>query len=374
MVKETTGTGSSQLEKLATPTATNSPQLYNASVDDAMFDDACDFGQFMLNPSWYLFVKIRGWLLDFHKQQKDMHAVSKEAKRSSFLHLQRPLYFCFVVGGWTTVFAKVYPLIRASHSLSDIHIYTGYAVAAMCVISWKVASSTCPGEITADSIWRFDTYHYDNLLYVKDCICPTLQLRKLARSKYDRYSGKHIPRFDHFCGWLGQPIGEENYREFLVFVAVHAAMCTYGSIVSGILILASNKGKGLIDNVFSDPILSIIFAFLTTASVPLIVFFAFHMYLIACGMTTNEYYKWKLISARHAEAQERFQQQHQTHHQLKGEGDVEGVAAGRQDGTTVADPGPHPCNQYDNGVFKNFMEVLRPRSLRRGREEMNKSD
>ncbi len=38
---------------------------------------------------------------------------------------------------------------------------------------------------------------------------------KLARSKYDMYSGQHVPRFDHFCGWLGTPIGEENYRYFL---------------------------------------------------------------------------------------------------------------------------------------------------------------
>jgi hypothetical protein len=205
---------------------------------------------------------------------------------------------------------------------------------------------------------------------VIDSICPTHQLRKLPRSKYYRVTKKHIPRFDHFCGWLGQPIGEENYREFLIFVAVHALMCTYGILVSGVLIIGFKQGQGLIDMLLNDVILTMIFGFLTLACVPLVAFFGFHMYLIANGMTTNEYYKWKLVRARHAAAKEQFQRQQ---FQMI-DRDVEVSHALAPGEELLADPGPHPCNLYDNGVYKNFLEVLSPRSLRRGREGLNKSE
>jgi hypothetical protein len=105
-------TAASQVHKLPNPKEKATPPLYNASVDDELFDDACDLGQFMLNPTWYIFVKIRGSWRDFQKMQTDIQSASKDAKRSSYLHLQRPLYFSFVIGGWTAVFSKVYPLIR----------------------------------------------------------------------------------------------------------------------------------------------------------------------------------------------------------------------------------------------------------------------
>ena len=399
----TTNPTASQGKDQATPKLTGvtatPPSLYNSSVDDDLFDDACDLGQFMLNPSWYIFVKIRGGVRDFLRWQTDIQTISQEAQRSSYLHLQRPLYLLFVIGGWTFVFRNVYPLIRASPLLSDTHLSIGYTVAAMCVLSWKVASTTCPGEITAETVWKFDHYPYDNLLYRNDAIFPThpqLLLRKLARSKYDRFTRMHIPRFDHFCGWLGQPIGEENYREFLIFVAVHAFMCTYGSLVTGILILGQyspQEGRGWWDLRLQDSLVTILmFAFLTSACVPLIGFFAFHMYLIAKGMTTNEYFKWRLISTRHAAAMERFQQQQQQqqkllrqqHHSLHlavSDTDVEKSSGSSSKDVPqeelLTDPGPHPRNQYDNGLLQNLLEVLRPHSLRRGRRrqpESSKSD
>ena len=267
-----------------------------------------------------------------------------------------------------------------------------------CGLSWKVASSTSPGKITADTLWKYDHYPYDNLLYRKDAgespttttttMTPPL-LPKLARSKYDRFTRSHIPRFDHFCGWLGQPIGEENYREFLLFVAVHALMCTYGSLVTGILILGGgdpSRPKGL-DTSGWEGLLQhsrwtyIIFMFLTLACIPLIGFFGFHMYLIAKGMTTNEYYKWKLISARHAAATDRF---HNRQSSLPiaaaaaSDPDVEGRSHAPQqqqqgEEEALTDPGPHPRNLYDNGVLQNFLEVLRPHSLRRGRRQRQES-
>ena len=73
----------------AAAAATLPPALYNSSVDDDLFDDACDLGQFMLNPSWYIFVKIRGGVRDFLQLQTDIQSIAQEAQRSSYLHLQQ---------------------------------------------------------------------------------------------------------------------------------------------------------------------------------------------------------------------------------------------------------------------------------------------
>jgi DHHC palmitoyltransferase len=237
-------TSSSSLSKSATTGCTN----HNTTVLDETFDDACDAGQFCMNPCWYLYVllekasrrrkeqRAKNKRKSSHHHQhttkdndddanhnhedKDVafNGAAERTRKTKFLSMiQQSVYvMCFYVV-WAVVVIYIYPQIRASTHISNVHtvignILFGFSMASYC---WVKMLWSNPGTITQETMSKFDNYQYDNVLYMSNNnICPTLGIRKLARSKYDRFSQTHVPRFDHYCTWLGTSIGEENYRFF----------------------------------------------------------------------------------------------------------------------------------------------------------------
>ena len=37
-----------------------------------------------------------------------------------------------------------------------------------------------------------------------------------------------VEKFDHHCIWINQCVGLHNYKYFIVFLFLHALVCTYG--------------------------------------------------------------------------------------------------------------------------------------------------
>uniref|UniRef100_A0A7S4MTU8 Palmitoyltransferase n=1 Tax=Odontella aurita TaxID=265563 RepID=A0A7S4MTU8_9STRA len=338
------------------------------------------------------------------------------------------VYLLIVLGCWSIIFTHAYDLITSSTHVSDGHKYSGYMVFVACMGSWRYASRASPGIVTARTLVRYDNYPYDDLLFPRDRICPTVKIRKLARSKYDWVTNQHIPRFDHFCGWINNAVGEENYRWFLLFLAVHVGMCFYGSIVCYWLFVGEIIDGDLLNATFfvvetgeevkaSKMVvvqfllarhfyLSACFICMVVMGVALTLFLGFHLYLSARGMTTNEYYKWKQVIRWHKSAKRRYEEAKKeglvTERQTQGEGKAVSSATISDDvdvgcvgpaGTSVAgdakaastqtgangdrgkegdddddsailDPGPFPKNIYDRGIRENFGEIIYPRSLR----------
>lgn len=297
---------------------------YDAEV---LGGDTCDLGQCCVNPCGYLF----GLLGAF---------CERHGGPSRFLSdclTWQTVYIVVCYGGWAAIFLVLYPLLNDSPTVPPFHKKIGYLVFATCVASWRYAARTSPGNITKESLERFDNYHYDNIMY-SDKMCPTLHIRKLARSKYSRYSDTHVPRFDHHCFVLDQSVGEENYRFFLFFLAVHAGMCWYGSNIAWRVMLGEASkttmtGYTSLAIVFLNPRLTILLALLFASAIMLSGFLAFHCYIVSIGVTTNEYYKWKALSIKH---------------------DEEDASAG-----ISADAAR---NSYNLGVLANIREVFSPRS------------
>lgn len=100
------------------------------------------------------------------------------------------VYLIVVLGSWGIIFTSGYEAIDNSNHIDQRHKYSGYIVFLMCMSSWLYASNKSPGDVTAHTMQLFDHYEYDNVLYTKR-YCPTLKIRKIARSKYDRYTKKH---------------------------------------------------------------------------------------------------------------------------------------------------------------------------------------
>ena len=332
-------------------------------------------------------------------------------------------YLFIVLGSWSIMFCFGYPMITESTYVSDVHKYVGYVVFAACMTSWRYASRKSPGYITSMTIPKFDNYEYDNLMFVPNRICRTVGIRKLARSKYDIYANRHVARFDHFCGWLNNPIGEENYRYFLLFLFIHVGMCAYGSYVTANLFIGEIHEKRLWNAVFFnaatgeevlvDWIILAHFLFaqhmcvgavlvlMTCMTIALGLFLSFHLYLLFQNMTTNEYYKWKAIRKWYKQESTKYDEYLQkggtplkpgtsipidsatdnatnsSQSPVDMNDDNQVGCTGPSTVTTstttktvnvdeddIMNPGPKPENIYNLGILQNTYEVLYPRCLR----------
>lgn len=362
----------------------DSSNTHSAECDDTpaydpevLGGDTCDLGQCCLNPCGYLLEQLRPC---FQRQFR------RESRIADFLFdrsAQEILYVAICYGGWAVIFLNAYPLIQESQTVENFHMNIGYALFVVCLLSWRVASETCPGNITEKTLAKFDNYPYDNVLYT-NTICPTLNIRKLPRSKYNRYSDTHVPRFDHHCHVLNQSVGEENYRYFLLFLAVHVAMVNYGAFIlcrllwgevqrsrhpEHMVLIASrlsitNVLQRLIAFAFVNMALTSLLWIMVAASIMLAGFLAFHCYIISVGMTTNEFYKWKDQSKKHRESVQKY---HKEATAISSLADMTGGGKRDEEAALVIGSVDHPgqmaSNLYDLGIYANIQDVFYPRSM-----------
>lgn len=339
-------------------------------------------------PQW-CYTVCEEWVLGTTKTEwlaKLYNAVFRE--RNSILQI---LYLILVLGGWSIMFNYGFAHIPNKY-IPGWHRYSGFLVFVVCMKTFHMACRSNPGFITAKNIDRFDNYPYDNILYKANALCPTAKIRKVARSKYDRMTKRHVARFDHYCAWIDQSVGEENYRIFLLFLLVQVAMCWYGSAILYYIFKNEIEGLQLFQakfinaqtNMEVEANLWVVIQFLCARHGPMVghlllmavmavvltAFLLFHMHLIVRGMTTNEFYKWRTIHRMKSKkyksltGNEVQQSSHDTNPMnSKGRIDADGIINSEYDKLSH-DDNKSLRNIYNLGVVENIKEVIYPRSLR----------
>ena len=199
---------------------------------------------------------------------------------------------------------------------------------AWAIFSFYLACSVPAGFITPNTLHVYNNYSYDQVIFHPDRTCRTTGLPKLARSKYCPYMKCNVSRMDHFCPWVNQAVGEENYRFFLFFLFTNVMVIGYAAVCMG-LILASvvhdkklfqaqfvqgggKRGGGGGQEVTSASTMIVlqyllytevttVCVLILTASMAfvLLCFLGYHLSLVFRGMTTNESYKWGEVSDYH---------------------------------------------------------------------------
>ncbi len=122
-----------------------------------------------------------------------------------------------------------------------------------------------------------------------------------------------VSKFDHYCIWLDNDVGELNYRWFHAFLIINGFTYFYGAYVYVYTIYSFIVDQNLWNVTFDTPhgkVASngmIIFQYLVTNYIVLIAqtffifccgcmvlfFWLYHVYLAATNTTTNESFKWK---------------------------------------------------------------------------------
>lgn len=318
-------------------------------------------------------------------------------------------YLAIFYGCWSIVWFFVYPIVDQQDYVRSYHKVIGMFFFAACMISWRYASSTSPGIITASNIHRYSHFPYDNVLFVPQT-CKTTSIIRPARSKFDRhrYHG-NVPRFDHFCGWVYNTVGEENYRFFLVFLLMHFVACGYGGIIIASIFYGHLLKVNLLEAVFVDRFTGqevpatkfLLFQYLFdrfalqcavgilmgVMSIALGLFLGYHIWLTSRGMTTNESFKWDDVRKWHKFELNRYNDAvkqgllvSDSKLQFKAslqEKDVTCMSVAPdvnsekkrdeeevQMNAAVKHPGPEPKNIYNRGFVENWKEVIFPISLR----------
>jgi DHHC palmitoyltransferase len=225
------------------------------------------------------------------------------------------IYLTVVVGCYVTLVFVSYPKARESTHVDDYHLINGHVTFAVAIASWLVTMTASPGIITQENLHFYDHFPYDDLLYVEGRSDKLRGIPRLPRSKFDRLKYRqHVARFDHYCGWVGSTIGEENYRLFLFFVATQFVMCVYATTIIAIFLRGEIQNHNLWEVTLFDRITgaeykvnrwivlqflldrhvceAIVFVIVVAMSALLAYFLGYHFYITSKGMTTNEHYKW----------------------------------------------------------------------------------
>ena len=316
-------------------------------------------------------------------------------KRNPLLQI---FYLAVVLGAYAGVVTYGYPMLPCRY-LPIWHKYTAAGAVAFCLYLWWLACTVSPGIITAENL---DDYAYNYMpekyLYPAGRVCPTAKFVKPARSKFCRLMGAHVARFDHFCPWLNQSVGMENYRYFLAFLFAHCLLLTYGAVGMTGLLASDAVDRDLFNAEFYNSSTGVrtkaswtvvlqflifqhwgVFAVALLCGVMAIVllgFTVYHLWLASRNVTTNESYKWgdlkkawlKYEARRQAQIKRRAKRAAAREEALAKGGkvaddDVE--ESSDEEGVTL----PYekfPSNPYDRGLLANLWEVVSPLSLRAG--------
>ena len=317
-------------------------------------------------------------------------------------------------GGYSIAVSEIFPLIPNIY-LASWHKITFSLVFAATLISFYFACNTDPGYITKENISRYNKYPYDFKMFTPKR-CRTTGILKPARSKFCSIMQKNVARYDHYCGWLAQPVGEENYRYFLLFLSMTCSMLFYATV--GIALTAfsiietnglrkatfinrstylsgithsypqspeneySNTGTGetfaasnmmIFQWILSQHNLMLAVGFMTAVMwFVVLAFLSYHLYLISRNQTTNENFKWgefleliqdakDIIEIRTLRVKQARESNEQKMPDLSDLPEIpehySAIAVATTDVSELH-------NIYDLGIWNNFMEVIFPRSLR----------
>lgn len=263
----------------------------------------------------------------------------------------------------------------------------GFTLVVFSYVTFFLASYTSPGYITKANVKKFlKTWKYDNVLYHEGNWCRTCKQPKPARSKHCKFLGKCVSKYDHYCPWIANTVGEHNYRWFWLFLITNFVTVSYGAIVYITYMYAVVVKNDLLNASFTDHLgrklpsntglmLQYIFnhyifviaqgIMLIALTLMLLFFQGFHaIKILFPNTTTNETFKWQDLKTQLnyiKKNPENFPQS-----SYLSDKQIDACCAIYQKGGKIVNP-------YTKGLIGNIKEMLFPPSLQKDDSETKES-
>lgn len=87
------------------------------------------------------------------------------------------------------------------------------------IYSWFYLAQLDPGYIDYNEKEKNEMFSKDH--WQDKEFCTSCFIKRPLRSKHDPLTKRCISRFDHYCIWVNQPIGQKNHKSFCIFLALH---------------------------------------------------------------------------------------------------------------------------------------------------------
>jgi len=307
------------------------------------------------------------------------------------------------------------------------HRYTGLLALFFTYFSFLKASFADPGFVTQKNVKDFEnSFPYDDLMNISGRKCTTCNIIRPARSKHSPLTGKCVSKFDHYCGWLNNDVGEWNYRWFHLYLISNFLLIAYAIYIYVMSLLSIVDSEDLWNATFMtqngekvSASLAIVIQymlarhmiviaqlfFIAACGMMIFGFWAYHFFLVCTNTTTSETFRkkdllqlWnvvnKYVAARKKKGEtkidmqalydelykiedsteektyhdEEHKQTEQTKQQVRKEWKMKTLEKMAQ---MIQDKEPLYLSTYDRGVWQNIMEVVFPPSLRKKKSKFN---
>ncbi|ESN99640.1 hypothetical protein HELRODRAFT_142511, partial [Helobdella robusta] len=141
--------------------------------------------------------------------------------RNSFFQL---LYLMLVSTFHSAIIYDGLAILRL-HDPHSYHLPIPLIICSINVLTFLIASYSNPGIITQKNVkYHLSFYKFDSVIFRRGDVCSTCKFMKPARSKHCKITDRCIYKFDHYCVWIGNAIGGNNHRYFLLLLFTLAVM------------------------------------------------------------------------------------------------------------------------------------------------------
>jgi hypothetical protein len=274
----------------------------------------------------FLFVRLPLRISHIFVNRLDNHPLDSNQIRRRCRHLISfffgVIYFYIVI----VYYVRVFPYLDSEFPFPRAMRLISYLVTPWPMILFFVLQFTDPGEITTTNIQSYlALYPPDGYFYCATDI-PGTRWPVVPRSHYCRWTNRWIAKFDHYCPWVAQPIGERTLGLFLLFLLSCLAISVVGSagfLAHCIACAASaEKFSALVDTALAS--LDCLFSLTGTIGVDIVLVYFIGMLCWQCS------------------------------HNLTS------LEAARKEQWLRENPGHRFVNRYDRGFWQNWRAVASP--------------